>query len=179
MTFVRRTTSVLAAGAAIGVVAGIALGVMWWRLAPRVSVVVRPDSVFPETYQPDGYLGADVSYAALACIAGIAVTIGLVTMRREHLLSSLWAAFVAGTIGSILMWVVGTRLGSVDISGLSATIEDKVVVEAPLQLTMPALVLMWPLMAALVITVLAFADWWSDFRSRRSEQLLPGSHRSP
>ena len=155
MTFVRRTTSVLAAGIVIGVVAGAALGVVWWRLAPRVSVVVRPDAVFPANYQPDGYIGADVAYAALACIAGVAVTIGLVNIRREHLLSSLWSA---------ILWLVGSRLGSVDIAGLSATIEDKVVVDAPLSLTMPAILLVWPATAALVVTVVAFADWWAELR---------------
>jgi hypothetical protein len=168
VTFLRRTTSVLTAGIVIGLVAGAALGVVWWRLAPRVSVVVRPDSVFPATYQPDGYIGADVAYAALACLAGVAVTIGLVNMRREHLLSSLWASLISGAIGSALMWAVGIRLGSVDIAGLSATIEDKVVVEAPLSLTMPAILLVWPATAALVVTVVAFADWWAEFR--RSER---------
>lgn len=164
MTFVRRTTSVLTAGIVIGVVAGAALGVVWWRLAPRVSVVVRPDAVFPSNYQPDGYIGADVAYAALACIAGVAVTIGLVNMRREHLLSALWSAILSGAIGSALMWLVGSRLGSVDIAGLSATIEDKVVVDAPLALTMPAILLIWPATAALVVTVVAFADWWAELR---------------
>jgi hypothetical protein len=170
VTFLRRTTSVLTAGIVIGLVAGAALGVVWWRLAPRVSVVVRPDAVFPATYQPDGYIGADVAYAALACLAGVAVTIGLVNMRREHLLSSLWAALISGAIGSALMWTVGIRLGSVDIAGLSATIEDKVVVEAPLSLTMPAILLVWPAMAALVVTVVAFADWWAEFRRRQRVQ---------
>ncbi len=164
MTFMRRTTSVLAAGIVIGVVAGAALGVVWWRLAPRVSVVVRPDAVFPANYQPDGYIGADVAYAALACIAGVAVTIGLVNIRREHLLSSLWSAILSGAIGSALMWLVGSRLGSVDIAGLSATIDDKVVVDAPLSLTMPAILLVWPATAALVVTVVAFADWWAELR---------------
>jgi hypothetical protein len=170
VTFLRRTTSVLTAGIVIGLVAGAALGVVWWRLAPRVSVVVRPDAVFPATYQPDGYIGADVAYAALACLAGVAVTIGLVNMRREHLLSSLWAALISGAIGSALMWTVGIRLGSVDIAGLSATIEDKVVVEAPLSLTMPAILLVWPATAALVVTVVAFADWWAEFRRRQRVQ---------
>ena len=62
------------------------------------------------------------------------------------------------------MWLVGSRLGSVDIAGLSATIEDKVVVEAPLVLTMPAILLVWPATAALVVTVVAFADWWAALR---------------
>jgi hypothetical protein len=170
MTFLRRTTSVITAGLVMGAVAGVALGVMWWKLAPRVPVVVRPDVVFPAAYQPDGYIGADVAFAVLALVAGLVVTIGLVTMRREHLLSVLVAGLLAGSLGSVLMWFVGTRLGSVDIEGLSATIEDKVVVDAPLNLTMPGILMLWAVAAALVVTVVAFADWWAEFRRRSAEQ---------
>ena len=170
MTFLRRTTSVLTAGIVIGLVVGTALGVVWWELSPRVSMVVRPDTVVPANYQPDGYIAADVSFAALACLAGVAVTIGLVNMRREHLLSSLWAALISGAIGSALMWAVGSRLGSVDIAGLSATIDDKVVVDAPLTIMMPAILLIWPATAALVVTVVAFSDWWQEVRASQREQ---------
>ena len=92
------------------------------------------------------------------------------TIRREHLLSSLWAALISGAIGSALMWAVGSRLGSVDIAGLSATIDDKVVVDAPLTLMMPAILLVWPATAALVVTVVAFADWWAEFRRSQRER---------
>lgn len=166
MTVARRATSVIVAGVLVGAIAGVALGVVWWRLAPRVPVVVRPDTVYPANYQPDGYIAADVAFAGLALVAGILVTVGLARMRREHLLSCLAAALLAGGIGSVLMWFVGTRLGHVDIEGLSATIADKVVVDAPLALSMPALMLVWPLTGAIVITVLAYADWWGEFRSR-------------
>lgn len=164
MTLVRRTTSVITMGLIIGVVAGVALGVVWWQLAPRVPVVVRPDAVYPEGYQPDGYIAADIAFAALALVAGIAVTIGLLRMRREHLLACLIASLLSGAIGSALMWFVGARLGHVDIEGLSATITDKVVVNAPLHLTMPGLLLVWPITAALIVMIMAFADWWAEFR---------------
>ena len=168
MTPIRRTSTVLVMGLLIGAVGGAALGVLWWRLAPRVSVVVRPDTVFPATYQPDGYIAADVAFAALALVAGIAVTIGLIRMRREHLIATLFASLLAGVVGSGLMWLVGTRLGHVDIEGLSATITDKITVDAPLQLTMPALLLLWPIVAALVVMIVALVEWLGDVR--RSEQ---------
>lgn len=164
MTVVRRTTSVLTMGIVIGAIAGVALGVLWWRLAPRVPIVVRPDTSYPAAYQPDGYIAADVAFALLAVVAGIAITIGLVRMRREHLLACLVAAILSGLIGSVLMWFVGGRLGHVDIEGLSATISDKVVVDAPLQLSMPALLLVWPIAGAVVVSVVAFADWLSEVR---------------
>lgn len=168
MTVVKRTTSVITMGVIIGAIAGVALGVLWWRLAPRVPIVVRPDATYPAVYQPDGYIAADVAFAGLALVAGIAITIGLVRMRREHLLACLVAALLSGAIGSVLMWFVGERLGQVDIEGLSATITDKVTVDAPLHLNMPALLLVWPIAGALVITCIAFADWLGEVR--RSDQ---------
>lgn len=163
MTFVRRVTSVLAAGLIMGVVVGLAFGVIWWRLAPRVPLIVRPDRAVPQGIQPDGYLGADLAFAFLAVVAGIAIAVGLVRMRREHLLSVLGAALLSGAIGTIIMWAVGERLGSVDIEGLAATTTTDLVVDAPLQVTMPALLLVWPITSAVIITVLAALDWWREF----------------
>lgn len=173
MSIAKRASAVITAGLVVGLLAGLALGVLWWRLAPRVPLVVRPGDAFPQGYQPDGYLGADVAYAILALIAGLAVTIGLVRMRREHLLSVLLASLLAGAVGSAAMWFVGQHLGSVDIEGLSATTTEDVVIDAPLQVSMPAVLLLWPLTAAAVVTVMALADWWEEFRAARRERSLP------
>lgn len=164
----RRVTSVVAAGAVMGAVVGVALGVIWWRLAPRVSLEIRPDRAVPDGYQPDGYLGADLSFGVLAVIAGIGIAVGLIRMRREHLSSVLGAALLSGAIGSVLMWFVGQRLGSVDIEGLSATAEVGLVVDAPLRVSMPALLLLWPIASALVVTIVAAGDWWQEFRAGRA-----------
>ncbi|MBU6244424.1 MAG: hypothetical protein KGP12_04330 [Actinomycetales bacterium] len=173
MTIARRASAVIAAGGAFGLLAGVALGVLWWRLAPRVPLVVRPGESYPQGYQPDGYLGADVSFAILAMIAGVAVTIGLLAMRREHLISVLIASLLAGGLGSVAMWFVGGRLGSVDIEGLSATTTADVVVDAPLHVSMPAVLLLWPLTAAGLVTVMAFGDWWTQVRAGRRGQSAP------
>ena len=53
-------TGVLAGG-----LSGAALGVLWWSLAPRVSVVVTPDRVVPEGFQPQEYFSANISFGAL------------------------------------------------------------------------------------------------------------------
>ena len=166
MSFRRRTSAVILAGAITGVVSGLALGVIWWQLAPRVPLVVRSGNALPLDYQPDGFLAADVSYALLALLAGISVTIGLLVMRREHPISVLVGGLLAGAIGSVLMWFVGTHLGSVDIAGLVATTADETVVEAPLKVTMPALLLLWPIAATLVIVVVTFTDWWAERKAR-------------
>jgi len=167
MTTARKASAVIIAGVVVGLVSGLALGVVWWRLAPRVPLVVQPGASFPQGYQPEGYLAADAAFGALAVIAGVAITIGLANMRREHLFSVLIAALLAGVIGTAAMWWVGTRLGSVDIQGLSATTTTDVVVDAPLKVAMPGMYLMWPIASALVVTILALGDWISEVRSAR------------
>jgi hypothetical protein len=113
-----------------------------------------------------------VVFALLGLAAGVAVTIGLARIRREHLVVVLAAALLASAAGTAAMWWVGSRLGSVDIAGLIATTETELVVDAPLQVTLPAAYLMWALGAAAVVTALALADvihgrWIA--RSGRSE----------
>ncbi len=164
VTVARKASAVLIAGLISAVVIGAALGVVWWKLAPRVSVIVKEGETWPANYQPNEYLGADVAFGALALLAGLGVTIALIYMRREHLLSTLASSVLSGLVGSALMWFVGTRLGGVDIAGLSGT--EEVVVEAPLQLTLPAMIMIWPLTAAVVISIVAAADWFSAARKR-------------
>ena len=163
----RKASAVIVAGLVVGLVSGLALGVVWWRLAPRVPVVVQPGASFPQGYQPEGYLAADAAFGVLAVIAGIAITIGLANMRREHLFSVLIAALLSSVVGTAAMWFVGTRLGSVDIEGLSATTTTDVVVDAPLKVAMPGMFLMWSVASAFVVTVLALSDWIVEVRAAR------------
>lgn len=163
----RRASFVIMAGLIVGLVSGLALGVVWWRLAPRVPLVIQQGTSYPEGFQPEGYLAADAAFGLLAVIAGVAITIGLANMRRERLLSVLIAGLMSGVIGTAAMWFAGTRLGSVDIDGLLATTETQLVAEAPLRVAMPGMFLMWPIAAALVVTILALGDWIVEVRIAR------------
>jgi len=157
----------------MGILVGAALGVLWWRLAPRVLVLVEPEVDPRVGYQPEEYIGADASFGALAILAGIAITIGLIRMRREHLASVLVAALLAAVLGTITMWFVGTRLGSVDIEGLAATVTEQVTVEAPLVVTLPGVYLMWPIACAAVLTIFALLDVWHHGRGRTQPHVSP------
>lgn len=167
MTTERRPAAVIAAGVVAGVVSGAALGVVWAALAPRVPLVVRPETgVAPDGFQPEQYLASDVAFGVLGIIAGIALTIGLAYMRREHLLDVLLATLLAAGLGTAAMWFVGTRLGSVDIEGLQATTTEEIVIDGPLEVSLPVMFLMWPIAAAVVVTILALADWLGELRTR-------------
>jgi hypothetical protein len=164
-----RTVSVVGAAIVVGVLFGAALGVLWWRLAPRVSLTLRPDGDVWAGYQPEGYIGADVAFGALALIAGVAVTLGFIRVRREQMGMVLLGTLLSGVIGTAVMWFVGTRLGSVDIEGLVATTDADVVVDAPLEVTLPGVFLVWPIVASLIISVLAATDVWREWRGQGGE----------
>lgn len=171
MSVQRRATFVVAAGLIFGLVIGAGLGVLWWRLVPRVPLVIRPDGPVPQGFQPEGYAASDVIFALLGLVAGVALTVGLARMRREHLLSVLAAALLGAAVGTTAMWWVGSRLGSVDIEGLVATTQVETVVDGPLQVTLPAAFLTWGLGSAIVVTMLALADviqgQWRSARRQR------------
>ncbi len=167
MSMRRKASAVILAGLVFGVVSGAALGVVWWALAPRVPLVVRPGVSFPEGFQPEGFLAADAAFGALGLVAGIAITIGLANMRRDHLLSVLLAGLLSAAVGTAAMWFVGTRLGSVDIDGLVATTTQEQVVDAPLDVSLPGMFLMWALASAGVVTILALSDWIAEVRAGR------------
>jgi hypothetical protein len=167
MSVERRAGAVVTAGVIVGLISGAALGVVWSALAPRVPLVVKPESASPQGFQPDQYLASDLSFGVLGLVAGVAVTIGLAYMRREHLLSVLVAALLASGIGTAAMWFVGTRLGSVDIEGLQATTASEIIVDAPLTVSLPAVYLMWPVASAIIVTVLALSDWLAEVKRGR------------
>ncbi len=153
----------------------VSCGGPWPRASPSWC---GPGVSFPEAYQPEGYLAADVAFGALAIVAGVAITIGLANMRRDHLASVLVAAMLASAVGTAAMWFVGTRLGSVDIDGLSATTTEDLVVDAPLQVAMPGMFVMWALASALVVTVLALSDWVVEVRRARRTKAQAAAYAS-
>jgi hypothetical protein len=159
----RNAATVTLAGAVVGLLAGAALGVFWWALAPRVSIVVVEEGIRTDGFQPQEYLSSDIAFGALALGAGLLVTIGLVYMRREHLIATLFAALLSAIIGTSLMWFVGTSLGSVNLSDLDLPVSS--IVQGPLEVRMNAMFLVWPLTAAAVVSILALSDFLSSWRN--------------
>lgn len=162
----RKALTVFITGVLAGALSGAALGVVWWALAPRVSVVVTPDQVLSEGFQPKEYFAANIAFGALGLIAGVLLAIALVSMRREHLLASLAAALASSVVGTFLMFWVGSHLGFVDLT--NADIPDSGVLEASLEVTLPAMLLMWPLGSSLVILIMSLGDYLAQRKRLKS-----------
>jgi len=161
----RKALTVFVTGLIAGLLSGAALGVLWWALAPRVSVVIFPDRVVPEGFQPQEYFSANIAFGALGALAGVLVAIGLVSMRGEHVLASLAAALASSVVGTWAMWWVGSHLGFVDLENLK--MPDSTVLDGPLEVTLPAMFLMWPLGSSMVILMMALGDVFADRKRQR------------
>ncbi len=162
----RDVRAVLIAGVVTAIVSGLGLGVVWWEVCPRLPNALAAEQI-AITNQ---YLTADIAFAGLALLAGVAVTIGLVVMRREHLMATLVASVLAGFVGSLLIWQVGIRLES-----FARQVHLGIVNGVPTQdltLTLPAVLLVWPIVACAIIAGVTFADWLVQVRAESS------AHRS-
>jgi hypothetical protein len=162
----RKVLTVFITGVIAGALSGAALGVLWWALAPRVSVVVTPDRVVPQGFQPQEYFSANIAFGALGGVAGVLIAIGLVSMRREHLLASLVAALASSVVGTAAMWWVGSNLGFVDLASVETV--DSTVLDSPLEVSLPAMLLLWPLGSSLVIFITALGDFLVERKRHKS-----------
>ncbi len=162
----RRTARTVLLAVAGCLVLGAVLGVVWAWLAPRVPLEVVGDGAVPEEYQPGGFIAADGVFAVLAVLAGVVVATLLLRWDGRPLVC-LGAGVLGGSLGALLMWWVGSRIGAVDVDAVVATSPDGTVFDAPLRLRMPGVLLLWPTAVAAVVTALATVDWWLDRRERR------------
>jgi hypothetical protein len=129
------------------VLVGLLLGLAWWRLAPR------PEAYWIGTtwYAPDdaGFGAAqDVQFAALTLVPGVAVGVCLAAWSgRPRPLVRLGLALMGACLGSGAVWLVGAGLSG----GLGGAPETTgVAVTAPVTLSSPGVVLLWPVLATLV-----------------------------
>ncbi|MFG2866414.1 DUF2567 domain-containing protein [Streptomyces sp. NPDC048338] len=138
--------------AAVSTVAGVALGLLWLWLAPRVSLISDGKAVFLRHSEGESAIGADGTFVLLALGFG-AVAAGLVFLfHRYGGVALVLALAVGGVLGSLLGWGVGTFLGPThDVVAHAKSVGPNVVFDAPLKLKMwGAAMLAWPLAAMIV-----------------------------
>ena len=169
----RLAASLVAVLGAVGL--GALLGLVWEALAPRVSLIVASDGKpYPEGYQPEGYM-TDDGIAALLCLAaGLVMGIAAVWVSRriasrDHaLLVALVSVLLLGTVGALALWWTGETISSFDFDAVVAASAEGDVITAPLQLRMPGVLVLWPLMSVAVVFLAALGDW---LRGRSHERI--------
>ncbi|WP_137989950.1 DUF2567 domain-containing protein [Streptomyces vilmorinianum] len=137
---------------AVSIVAGVALGLLWLWLAPRVSLISDGKAVFLRHSEGEAAIGADGTFVLLALAFG-AVAAALVFLFHRHGgVALVLALAVGGALGSLLGWGVGMYLGPTDdVVAHAKAVGAGVAFDAPLKLKMWAgAMLAWPLAAMIV-----------------------------
>ncbi|MFD0020905.1 ABC transporter permease [Streptomyces sp. NPDC058382] len=132
-------------------VAGLALGLLWLWLAPRVPLVSDNTAVFLSDSEGEEAIGADGTFALLALAFGaVSAVLAFVFHRRGGVPLVLGLA-VGGVLGSLLAWQLGTRLGPTDdVVAHARAVGKGVIFDAPLELRAKGALLAWSLAAMVV-----------------------------
>ncbi len=134
---------------ALVALAGIALGLLWLWLAPRVPLVSDGSAVFLENSEGEEAIGADGTFVLLAAGFGALSAAAVFWRLRRGGVLVVAGLALGGVLGSLLAWRVGVWLGpSSDVVARAREVGEGVVFDAPLELhAVVVAVLVWPFVA--------------------------------
>ena len=129
----------------------VAVAFTWWALVPDTPVLAADDLVASPGPSDDVLASADGAFAALCLVAGVLVAVVLLVRARERLLRWASVSLVGGALAAAAAWQLGRLIGPASIAAQrEAGVE---VLHAPLDLTTPLVVLLWPGATACVLFV--------------------------
>ncbi|MEU0102618.1 ABC transporter permease [Streptomyces sp. NPDC006267] len=152
--------------------AGIALGLLWLWLAPRVPLVSDDTAVFLGNSEGEEAIGADGTFVLLALGFGALSAAAVFWRLRRGGVFVVGGLALGALLGSLLAWRAGIWLGpSSDVVGRAREAGQGVTFDAPLELhAVWAALLAWPFAAMGVHLLLTAAfgprdvePGWSGF----------------
>lgn len=130
---------------------GVALGLLWLWLAPRVPLVSDGDAVFLKNSEGEDAIAADGTFVLIAVALGALSAAGVFLFRRRGGIALVIALAVGGLLASLLGWGMGVWLGpSQDVVEHARRVGEGVTFDAYLQLRAKGALLAWPLTAMVV-----------------------------
>lgn len=131
-------------------VAGVALGVAWWLVAPVARFEERAGTVVQLGQGSETAVAADGWFAVCAAVVGvIAGLLAALLVRRDRLVALL-SLTAGGVLGSVLAWQLGELLGQAPVEARPGALEDGARVVGPLRLSALGVLLTWPMTAVMV-----------------------------
>ncbi|PZF79655.1 DUF2567 domain-containing protein [Jiangella anatolica] len=160
------TVRVVVQIAVASLVAGIAMGVLWWALAPDVQGVVIDGGLGVDAREGQHLFTRDAVFALLGAAFGLVLSVVFVVWHRRNPVAVLVSLAGLGVVGSLVAGVVGRVLGpDGDVSGLADGAEQLF----SLELKSSAAYLVWSMVAVVVAAVIAL------FREDRTPWAVPGA----
>lgn len=130
---------------------GVALGLLWLWLAPRVPLVSNDKAVFLKDTEGEEAVGADGTFVLLALAFGAVSAAAVFWIRRRGGIALVVALALGGLLGSLLAWGIGVWFGPThDVVAHAREVGQGVTFDAYLELRAKGAVLAWPVAAMVV-----------------------------
>ncbi|RCG22157.1 hypothetical protein DTL70_16530 [Streptomyces diacarni] len=148
---VRRELREAAVCAVAVAVVGIAMGLLWLWLAPRVPLYNNGEVVLFKDPEGEQAIGAEGVFALLGLAFGAVSGLVLFAVRRRGGVGLVVGLALGGLLGSVLAWRVGVWFGpETDLPAAARAAGKGATFDAPLELHAYGMLLAWPVAATLV-----------------------------
>ena len=139
-------------------VCGVALGLLWLWLSPRVPMVSDGQAVYLKDTEGEEAVGGDGTFVLIALVLG-ALTAAVVFWRcRKGGPAVVLGLAAGGALASFIGWRIGVWLGpTTDIVAHAKAVGPKVVFDGPLELRAKSAIVVWPAAAMVVHLALTYA----------------------
>ncbi|WP_405580379.1 ABC transporter permease [Streptomyces sp. NBC_01190] len=131
-------------------VGGIALGLLWLWLSPRIPMISDGQAVYLKDTEGEEAIGGDGTFVLIA--AGLGVLSGLLVFWRARTggVAVVLGLALGGALAAVIGWRLGVWLGpTTDIVAHAKQVGPKVVFDGPLELRAKSALVAWPAAAML------------------------------
>ncbi|MFJ2115407.1 MULTISPECIES: DUF2567 domain-containing protein [unclassified Streptomyces] len=136
---------------AVLALAGLALGLLWLWLAPRVPLVSDETAVFLKDTEGEEAIAADGTFLLLALAFGAVSALLVFLFHRRGGVVLVAGLALGGLLGAVVAWKFGTSFGPTsDVVAHAKAVGKGATFDAPLELNAKGALLAWPIAAMVV-----------------------------
>ena len=141
-------------------------GLVWAYAAPSdlLKVIMTADGpvAVPDAMQTEAYIAADGIAALLLGGVGLALSIVIVLRWRTRPLVALVFGIGCGIVGALIFWWIVSAIHSTEVAAFPTVLVEGSSPYAPRTVRIPAIYVLWPMLAALMVTLQAVILWVTD-----------------
>ncbi|MBR7671601.1 hypothetical protein [Streptomyces daliensis] len=146
----RELRDALVCGLAVTVL-GVALGLLWLWLAPRVPLFTDGKAVYLKDPEGEEAIGADGTFILLALAAGVLSAVAVFLARVKGGVGLVVGLALGALLGSVVAWRIGVWLGpETDVVAAAKAAGANGTFDGPLKLDAKGGLLAWPFAAVLI-----------------------------